>query len=82
MSLAAYLAAALAVAGAGRTVAAADWQRAYLEPAVQAWMGVVTLLAEDGERETSEQRQQGEKEETGGRKGRGERHRVARTLAG
>jgi hypothetical protein len=32
-------------------VAAADWQRGYLEPAIQAWMGVVTMLAEDGERE-------------------------------
>ena len=31
--------------------AAADWQRSYLEPAVQAWMGMVTMLAEDGERE-------------------------------
>jgi hypothetical protein len=75
LSLATCLTAAVSVAGAGRPLVAADWQQAYLEPAVQAWMGVVTLLAEDGERETSEQRPQGEKEETGGRKGRGERHR-------
>lgn len=45
------LAGLLAGGGTGRPAAAAtEWQQAYLEPAVQAWMGVVTLLAEDGER--------------------------------
>lgn len=41
----------LTAGGAARPTAAADWQRTHLEPAVQAWMSVVTLLAEDGERE-------------------------------
>ncbi|MFM7137783.1 MAG: hypothetical protein ACKO1M_12055, partial [Planctomycetota bacterium] len=45
------LAVLMAVTIAPAPVAAADWQRSYLEPAVQAWMGVVTLLADDGERE-------------------------------
>jgi hypothetical protein len=72
LSLATCLAATVSVAGAGRPLVAADWQRAYLEPAVQAWMGVVTLLAEDGERETSEQRPQGEDRNTGRWKGRGD----------
>jgi hypothetical protein len=39
------------VFGASTTASAASWQKAYLEPAVHAWMGVVTLLADDGERE-------------------------------
>ena len=45
------LAALVAALVAPVPVAAGEWQRSYLEPAVQAWMGVVTLLAEDGERE-------------------------------
>ena len=44
-------AALIAAAVAPSPVAAAEWQRNYLEPAIQAWMGVVTMLAEDGERE-------------------------------
>jgi hypothetical protein len=42
--------AAVGTAGAVQPAAATDWQQNYLEPAVGAWMGVVTLLAEDGER--------------------------------
>ncbi len=40
-----------AVLAMGPTASAASWQRSYLEPAIQAWMGVVTLLADDGERD-------------------------------
>jgi hypothetical protein len=43
--LAAFMAATVAPA------AEAEWRNRYLEPAIQAWMGVVTMLAEDGERE-------------------------------
>lgn len=46
----------------------AEWQRGYLEPAIHAWTGVVTMLAEDGERE-------GEKHDDGGRNERGDRGR-------
>ena len=42
--------AAVGTAGAVQPAAATDWRQNYLEPAVGAWMGVVTLLAEDGER--------------------------------
>jgi len=48
--LASCLATALVAGGIARPVAAADGQGGYLEPAVQAWMGVVALLADDGER--------------------------------
>lgn len=42
--------AALVVAGTiAGPAAAADWQQTYFEPAVQAWMGVVTLLADEGD---------------------------------
>jgi hypothetical protein len=37
----------------GPTASAASWQSTYLEPAIHAWMGVVTLLADDGERESN-----------------------------
>jgi len=47
--LATCLAATLVVGGVAHPVAAANWQEEYLQPAVQAWMGVVTLLADDGE---------------------------------
>lgn len=50
---AACMAATLAGGGAA---SAATWQQAYLEPAVHAWMGVVTLLASDGEREEAKER--------------------------
>jgi hypothetical protein len=45
------LAALMAVAVTPAPGAAAEWPQNYLEPAIQAWMGVVTMLAEDGERE-------------------------------
>jgi hypothetical protein len=45
------LAGLIAVAVTPAPGAAAEWPRSYLEPAIQAWMGVVTMLAEDGERE-------------------------------
>jgi hypothetical protein len=45
------VAALISVSTAPTPVVAAEWQRNYLEPAIQAWMGVVTMLAEDGERE-------------------------------
>jgi hypothetical protein len=48
---AACLAALVAATVAPAPAAAADWRQSYLEPAIQAWMGVVTMLAEDGERE-------------------------------
>jgi hypothetical protein len=41
---------ALLAAGVARPAAAADWRQSYVEPAIQTWMGLVTLLAEDGER--------------------------------
>jgi hypothetical protein len=48
---AACLAALVAATVAPAPVAAAEWQTRCLEPAIQAWMGVVTMLAEDGARE-------------------------------
>ncbi len=47
--LASSLAAALMAGGITRPVAAADREGGFLKPAVQAWMGVVALLADDGE---------------------------------
>ena len=38
------LAALVAALVAPAPVAAGDWQRSYLEPAVQAWMGVVNRV--------------------------------------
>ncbi len=43
-----------ALLASGGAASAASWQRSYLEPAIQAWMGVVTLLADDGERDEDE----------------------------
>jgi len=43
--------AAIGTAGAVQPAAATDWQQNYLEPAVGAWMGVVTLLADGGEKQ-------------------------------
>lgn len=63
--LAAFMAAALASA----PVTAGEWQRTYLEPAVQAWMGVVTLLAEDGEREGGRREGRGSREGKEGDRG-------------
>jgi hypothetical protein len=54
LPLAACLTALLVAGGSTRPAAAADWRQSYLEPAVQAWMGLVTLLAEDGERAEKE----------------------------
>jgi hypothetical protein len=50
-SATACLAAMATAGGVASPAAAADWHRTYLEPAVGAWMGVVTFLADDGERE-------------------------------
>lgn len=72
------LAALAAAALAPAPVAAGDWQRGYLEPAIQAWMGVVTLLAEDGEREEKHERrgrserEDGDDDKDGDDRGRGE----------
>ena len=48
---AASMAAILAAGGSASRAPAAEWQTTYLKPAVQAWMGVVTLLGSDSERE-------------------------------
>lgn len=71
----------LAVLASGPTASAATWQRAYLEPAIHAWMGVVTFLAADGEREDEDDDCEGECEKGDGckkcdrKKGHGEWHR-------
>jgi hypothetical protein len=46
----------VATLAGGGAASAATWQKTYLEPAVHAWMGVVTLLASDGEREDAKDR--------------------------
>lgn len=45
------LIACLAAGGTAPPAPAAEWQRTYLEPAIQAWMGAVALLAEEAESE-------------------------------
>lgn len=67
------IASSVAILAAGSVICpahATDWTSTHLRPAVQAWMGVVTLLAEDDDREEGRRRPERERSEDQGRRDR------------
>ena len=67
----AYAAICVATTVSMRPVMAADWQDTVLNPAVRSWMGILTLVAEDGGREKERGGRDGRGRREGGERGRG-----------